>query len=106
MNLIESGAVFEPNNDGASVLQKARELGVGVLVNRPLNAIVDDRLLRLAGATGAPVTGLMDAALPADLPSPTPSQKALHVLASAPGVSCVLVGMRRQIGRASCRERV
>jgi len=94
MNLIESGAVFEPNNDGATVLEKARELGVGVLVNRPLNAIVDNRLLRLAGATGAPVTELLERALPPERRSATPSQKALHVVASAPGVSCELVSMR------------
>jgi aryl-alcohol dehydrogenase-like predicted oxidoreductase len=95
MNLVESGAVFEPNNDGATVLEKAQELGVGVLVNRPLNAIVDNRLLRLAGATGAPVTALIDEALPPERRGATPSQKALHVVTSAPGVSCVLVGMRR-----------
>jgi uncharacterized protein len=95
MNLIESGAVFEPNNDGATVLEKAQELGVGILVNRPLNAIVDNRLLRLAGPTGAPVTELLDPALPQERRSATTSQKALHVVASAPGVSCVLVGMRR-----------
>jgi aryl-alcohol dehydrogenase-like predicted oxidoreductase len=95
MNLIESAAMFEANNDGATVLEKAGHLGVGVLVNRPLNAIVDNRLLRLAGATGAPVIAPIDAALPAERRSATPSQKALQVVASAPGVSCVLVGMRR-----------
>jgi aryl-alcohol dehydrogenase-like predicted oxidoreductase len=95
MNLIESGAAFEPNNDGATVLQKACELGVGVLVNRPLNAIVDNRLLRLAGTTGAPLTSLLDPAFPDERQGATPSQKALHVVASARGVSSVLVGMRR-----------
>ena len=95
MNLIESGAAFEPNNDGATVLEKAQALGVGVLVNRPLNAIVDNRLLRLAGVTGAPVTSLLDSSLPEEVRAATPSQKALHVVTSAPGVSCVLVGMRR-----------
>jgi aryl-alcohol dehydrogenase-like predicted oxidoreductase len=95
MNLIESGAVFERNNDGATVLEKARALGVGVLVNRPLNAIVDNRLLRLAGASGEPVARRLDPALPAERRNATASQKALQVVASAPGVSCVLVGMRR-----------
>src|SRR6185436_9447848 len=95
MNLIESGAAFEPNNDGATVLDKAQALGVGVLVNRPLNAIVDNRLLRLAGATGAPVAALIDPSLPPERRESTPSQKALQVVTSVPGVSCELVGMRR-----------
>jgi hypothetical protein len=51
MNLLESGAVFEPNSgEGArlTVLEEARALGIGVLVNRPLNAIVGGDLVRLA----------------------------------------------------------
>ena len=95
MNLVESGAVFEANNEGQTVLEKARALGVGVLVNRPLNAIVGNQLLRLAGASGAQATRLFDEVLPAERRGATPSQKALHVVTSAPGVSCVLLGMRR-----------
>jgi uncharacterized protein YyaL (SSP411 family)/aryl-alcohol dehydrogenase-like predicted oxidoreductase len=49
-NLLESGAVLVKNSaDGTkTVLDLAREANVGVLVNRPLNAIVGDGLTRLA----------------------------------------------------------
>lgn len=55
MNLLESdpwrggGAPTHARPPGpASVLARARQAGVGVLVNRPLNAIVGDDLVRLA----------------------------------------------------------
>ncbi|HEY6559094.1 MAG TPA: aldo/keto reductase [Polyangiaceae bacterium] len=50
MNLVESGAVFEKNTAGGTqtVLECARETQTAVLVNRPLNAISGDQLLRLA----------------------------------------------------------
>ena len=51
MNLLESGALFEKNNGeppDRSVLEAAGEQGILVLVNRPLNAFLDDGLLRLA----------------------------------------------------------
>jgi hypothetical protein len=50
MNLLESAAVVERNNGGGSrtVLEQALESGVAVLVNRPLNAIGERALLRLA----------------------------------------------------------
>ena len=51
MNLLEPGALFEQNNGeqrDRSVLQAAREQNIAVLVNRPLNAILDDALIRLA----------------------------------------------------------
>jgi hypothetical protein len=49
MNLLETGAALEANQPGGgSVLQFAREKGLGVLVNRPLNAIGGKRLIRLA----------------------------------------------------------
>jgi uncharacterized protein YyaL (SSP411 family)/aryl-alcohol dehydrogenase-like predicted oxidoreductase len=54
MNLVESGAALEKNNgpaDGRTVLQQAAEGGVGVLVNRPLNAIVGEGMLRLASVS-------------------------------------------------------
>ncbi len=57
MNLVESGALFEKNNDGKTVLELAQRQGIAVLVNRPLNAIVGDGLFRLADAPssdGAP----------------------------------------------------
>jgi uncharacterized protein YyaL (SSP411 family)/aryl-alcohol dehydrogenase-like predicted oxidoreductase len=51
LNLLEVGAALEPNTgaDAAeSVLEHAKGRDLCVLVNRPLNAIVDGRLVRLA----------------------------------------------------------
>jgi uncharacterized protein YyaL (SSP411 family)/aryl-alcohol dehydrogenase-like predicted oxidoreductase len=51
MNLFESGAILTRNtgpNTGHTVLALAREEGIGVLTNRPLNAFAGDRMLRLA----------------------------------------------------------
>jgi aryl-alcohol dehydrogenase-like predicted oxidoreductase len=51
-NLFEHGALTEVNNqtDGkdATVLEVATALGLGVLVNRPLNAFKENRMYRLA----------------------------------------------------------
>ena len=95
MNLYESGALFERNDAGGTVLERARALGVGVLVNRPLNAIVDRQLVRLAGARGSANEAALDAALPAAARAASFAQKALHALTSVEGVSSVLLGMRR-----------
>ena len=49
MNLFETGGVTETNqSSGQSVVQFARDQKLGVLINRPLNAIIDNRLIRLA----------------------------------------------------------
>ncbi len=48
MNLLESNALFGPGEP--SVLTQAHEARVGVLVNRPLNAIEGGSILRLARA--------------------------------------------------------
>lgn len=59
-NLVEDEAARTPTTapQGAStlvpVLEAARQAGLGVLVNRPLNAIRGERLLRLAGRPPAP----------------------------------------------------
>ena len=48
-NLMEPGAVLENNQSGrVSVLRFAHQKGLGVLVNRPLNAFYSNRLFRLA----------------------------------------------------------
>ncbi len=48
-NLLERGAVLEKNQaDGTSVLDVARRQQLGLLVNRPLNAIAGRRMVRLA----------------------------------------------------------
>ena len=48
-NLLEPGAILETNqSSGQSVLQLAAGKGLGVLINRPLNAIYQDKEMRLA----------------------------------------------------------
>jgi aryl-alcohol dehydrogenase-like predicted oxidoreductase len=48
-NLMEPGAVLEKNqSSGVSVLKFAHQKGLGVLVNRPLNAFYNNQLVRLA----------------------------------------------------------
>jgi len=50
-NLLETGPVTEINQSGGrSVLDLAGEKGLGVLTNRPLNAISGQKLIRLADA--------------------------------------------------------
>ncbi len=71
MNLFESGAILTPNAgpDGSqTVLALAAELGIGVLLNRPLNAIVGGRMLRLA-----------DVRLDEDAPGTSPDEVLLRV---------------------------
>ncbi|MBI4537761.1 MAG: DUF255 domain-containing protein [candidate division NC10 bacterium] len=57
LNLIEAGAFHQPGaaveagagpDGGRSVLEQAAREGIGVLVNRPLNAHSGDRMIRLA----------------------------------------------------------
>ena len=119
MNPLELGA-REPIHtaDGRSVLDVAREAGLGVLVNRPFNAFSSRGLVRFApvdwsdpeyrrSARGAPaemaaVEGPRRAQLDAHLdevfpglPGGSVSQRTLLGLLAAPGVTSVLVGMRR-----------
>jgi aryl-alcohol dehydrogenase-like predicted oxidoreductase len=49
MNLIESNAMLEKNHGAKNVLELAAEKGIATLVNRPLNAISDDIMIRLSG---------------------------------------------------------
>jgi len=48
LNLFEAGGALEKNNDGRTVLEFCRDEGIGVLVNRPLNAFAGHRMTRLA----------------------------------------------------------
>jgi aryl-alcohol dehydrogenase-like predicted oxidoreductase len=49
LNLMEPGAVLEKNQTGSeSVLEFAQHKGLGVLINRPLNAFYGNQLIRLA----------------------------------------------------------
>jgi aryl-alcohol dehydrogenase-like predicted oxidoreductase len=47
-NLFETGALLETNTPDGTALETASAHDVGVLVNRPLNAVANDRLIRLA----------------------------------------------------------
>ena len=62
LNLYESGAALEPNNEGRTPLEFCREHGLGVLANRPLNAFHQNRLIRLAdfAPPGSPPPGAED----------------------------------------------
>jgi uncharacterized protein len=54
LNIVESGAALQKNNGRAldrTVLEHAAEEGVAVLVNRPLNAIVGEGMVRLASVS-------------------------------------------------------
>jgi aryl-alcohol dehydrogenase-like predicted oxidoreductase len=65
MNLFEAGGALEPNNPpGApagsrrTALALASAEGIGVLVNRPLNAVVGRAMVRLADFAAAPADAL------------------------------------------------
>lgn len=63
MNLFETGAVTESNQpDGRTLLETAQSAGLGVLVNRPLNASAIAGLVRLADVDGSkpPAPGDVD----------------------------------------------
>ena len=54
MNLYEDGAVLLANQPcGMTALEFARQKNLGVLINRPLNAFTENRLLRLADVDAA-----------------------------------------------------
>ncbi|GBD87594.1 putative aldo-keto reductase [bacterium BMS3Abin03] len=50
MNLIEQGGILNKNqvNNTKTVLEFAKEKDIGVLINRPLNAISENKIIRLA----------------------------------------------------------
>lgn len=118
MNPVELGA-REPihTEDGRSVLDVAREAGLGVLVNRPFNAFGPRGLVRFAGIDWSQPAyrpaargGLAEAErMEAErrrellahmdevfgpLPQETVSHRTLAGLLATPGVTSVLVGMR------------
>ncbi len=113
-NPIEAGA-REPihTDDGRSVLDVAREAGLGVLVNRPFNAFSGRGLVRFAdlppdelarlgrddawekarvGELQAWVTSAFAGAAPI---AGSLAQRTLRALVATPGVDVVLAGMRR-----------
>jgi aryl-alcohol dehydrogenase-like predicted oxidoreductase len=58
MNLLETGAANEKNQAGGqSAIQFARDHHLGVFINRPLNAVLANRLVRLAGVQATQAAG-------------------------------------------------
>jgi len=118
-NPLELGARDEPHTEGdRSVLEVAREAGLGVLVNRPFNAFAPGGLVRFApvdwrspafaGVPAAEVTrmeavegdrqeqlGLHLDEVFGPGPGTTLSRRTLLALLELPGVTAVLAGMRR-----------
>ncbi len=101
INLFEAGALLTQNNgpdNRQTVLEAASAAGIGVLVNRPLNAFVGNRMIRLAASSNHrasdAISAVIDPFLPEAQRGESLSRKALWILTSSPGVSCVLNGMR------------
>ena len=104
-NLIETGAITEKNQPGGkSLLEYAQDKQVATLINRPLNAIQDEQLVRLADNVYKGDVAERAAAFRERIASMDPawhgvsslSHLALRALRSTSGVGSVLVGMRRQ----------
>lgn len=102
-NLFETGAVTEANQPGGlSLIEAAGTVGLGVLVNRPLNAIQGNDLIRLADNVYQGQAALSAAAFRRQVAAIDPdwqdadtlSHLALRALRSTLGVTAVLVGMR------------
>lgn len=55
LNLLEPAAALEPNNSGKTLLELAQSEGVATLINRPLNALSEKRLVRLADFSTQPI---------------------------------------------------
>ena len=104
MNLLEPEALtrIQPP-EGLSVLALAAEKRLAVLINRPLNAIVNDRLVRLAEnvykkSAAREATAFCERVrrIDPDWQVSSLSRLALRALRSTAGISSVLVGMRRE----------
>jgi aryl-alcohol dehydrogenase-like predicted oxidoreductase len=103
-NLFEPGAVTEENQPGGrTVLDVARDTNLAVLINRPLNAIQGDQLVRLAENVyqGEAAEHAVDfrervAGLDPDWRVASLSHLAVRALRSTRGITSVLVGMRRR----------
>lgn len=104
MNLLEPEALTRINQpEGKSVLALAAEKNLAVLINRPLNAIVNDRIVRLAEkvykkSAAREAKAFYDRVrqLDPDWQVASLSRLALRALRSTTGISSVLVGMRQE----------
>lgn len=105
-NLLETAGITEKNQPAnKSLLEFAVEKGLGVLINRPLNAIQEGRLIRLsekvyqgeAARQALEFKNKVEALENTWSNIASLSQLALRALRSTAGVSSVLVGMRREM---------
>jgi aryl-alcohol dehydrogenase-like predicted oxidoreductase len=105
-NLLETAGITEKNQPAnKSLLEFAVEKGLGVLINRPLNAMQEGRLIRLsekvyqgeAARQALEFKNKVEALENAWGNITSLSQLALRALRSTAGVSSVLVGMRREM---------
>jgi len=106
LNLFETAGVTEKNQPGGkSLVEFAVAKGLGVLTNRPLNAIREDRLIRLVenvyqGDAIRQANEFKDKVAALDQSwgkIPVLSQLALRALRSTTGITAVLMGMRREV---------
>ena len=106
LNLFETAGMTEKNQpNGRTLVNFARDNGLGVLTNRPLNAIREDRLIRLAeevyeGEVIHQVNEFRNKVAALDqswVEIPNLSQLALRVLRSTTGITATLMGMRQEI---------
>ena len=63
LNPIENWAILKSENDGTALVELAQKRGVSVLTNRPLNAIADEGLRRLADVPDLPAAPGFELAL-------------------------------------------
>ncbi len=99
-NLIENGCVTNRvHADGLSAVEVARRHNLGLLVNRPLNAIQGSNLVRLSeeNPQAAMLKTLVGEVERDWVPAETLSQIAVRALRSTLGVTCALVGMRETV---------
>lgn len=95
MNLIEVDAAN-------TLIDFAKNHKIGILINRPLNGIINNQLIRLADKTNLSANDLANLKNKLINTSPvfnskqTLSQMALRALRLTPGIHCVLVGMRKK----------
>jgi len=88
MNLFEPGGVLERNTgpeNRQTVLEAAGETGIGILINRPLNAMVGRGMLRLADihAEGTPIDVETQRKIVAELEAEWRRQLSPHIKTSA-----------------------
>lgn len=106
LNLFETAGMTEKNQPGGKTLVEfALDKGLGILTNRPLNAIREDRLIRLSenvyqGEGIQQVNEFKDKVAALDQSwgnIPALSQLALRALRSTAGITAVLMGMRQEV---------